>query len=49
VLQDPLWSHVTGRGLFIVSHVVDGWGVEHHPEGTTVWATFALDRGLVDH
>ena len=29
-----------GRGLDIVEQLADAWGVDHHPQGKTVWAEF---------
>ncbi|MFC5149998.1 ATP-binding protein [Streptomyces aureoversilis] len=37
-----LWE-TRGRGLWIVDHFVDRWGVEIAPNGKSVWAEFSLD------
>ena len=38
-----------GRGLGIVDQLADAWGVQHHPEGKTVWAEFDRTTRAAPH
>lgn len=45
--RDPLPKapdRTGGRGLVLVDQLTSAWGVEHHPDGKTVWAEVALDQ-----
>ncbi|MCC5953112.1 MAG: ATP-binding protein [Acidimicrobiia bacterium] len=35
---DGAHDRPAGRGLLIVEHVAERWGVDHHDRGKTVWA-----------
>ncbi|MFE0384335.1 SpoIIE family protein phosphatase [Streptomyces bungoensis] len=42
-MSAPLVKHArtvdeSGRGLFIVAHLAELWGVQYHAEGKTIWA-----------
>jgi serine/threonine-protein kinase RsbW len=43
-LRDPPPAEPTGRGLLIVSAMSDGWGVETHSDGKTVWFALVTSR-----
>ncbi len=34
------WDAPSGRGLFLMGEIADGWGVEEHAVGKTMWAEF---------
>lgn len=42
IMRQPDDTELHGRGLMIVNHLADRWGVDVRTEGTTVW--FALVR-----
>ncbi|MCZ4602449.1 ATP-binding protein [Streptomyces sp. Lzd4kr] len=38
-----------GRGMFIVEHLSDDWGVEKSPTGKLVWSQFSATTGEETH
>lgn len=49
VLRDPEPLAERGRGLFIVDHLSERWGIDRHArDGKTIWAEMSCSRDPVD-
>ncbi|WP_328720512.1 ATP-binding protein [Streptomyces sp. NBC_00247] len=42
--REPVDTDCYGRGLLIVAHIADRWGIEHRTVGKTVFAEMSLVR-----
>lgn len=43
VVDAPDCEQMSGRGLYLVQHLADGWGFRNHVVGKSVWCEFKFD------